>query len=443
MAQHICRTCGKELDNNIKFCPNCGAPQEKETPCICEDCGKEVPVGSEICPNCGRPVKSSKSETTKRMRVERQKAPSTGKVILTVLGLTFLTVLVVAAGLFGISKFHDIRQHKETLAQAEVLMNSGEYTQALQIYESLVDDPATEEHANQCRYRFGKSLMDSGNWDQAKVQLQSISVEDYEDSAALIEQCDSEIARIEEERRQAEEAERKRREDAERKANSADDAFLRDLQSIIIGRLSMGNQIPDKAAIELEYNTLQQYRTKKYYDNTIGTVAHKIITIFWYQKEAITENEILHYRQERFLEENIDLAVQLRKLYDDYGFMKGNDAFRKQYIVDTYAQNRFYSEVTLINDDINKSLDEAGSWTNADDYSAYMLIHNKRNSTISVQFYYEVYSSDESKFLYSDSFSVDNIPPHKDYYIYLKDAFLATYNGTGRVYTDWIVTNIQ
>lgn len=56
----ICLTCKAEIEENMKFCPNCGANVEElkkaekaQETNRCLKCGKEVPTGTKFCPSCG------------------------------------------------------------------------------------------------------------------------------------------------------------------------------------------------------------------------------------------------------------------------------------------------------------------------------------------------------------------------------------------------------
>lgn len=61
-----CNECGKEIDDNAAFCPECGAkvvnvPQisesEKKEERVCADCGAQIPDDALFCPECGRKIK--------------------------------------------------------------------------------------------------------------------------------------------------------------------------------------------------------------------------------------------------------------------------------------------------------------------------------------------------------------------------------------------------
>ncbi|MBR7181447.1 MAG: zinc-ribbon domain-containing protein, partial [Clostridia bacterium] len=46
-----CKSCGYELPDNVKFCPECGAPRPHQE--ICTACGYPLPDGVKFCPECG------------------------------------------------------------------------------------------------------------------------------------------------------------------------------------------------------------------------------------------------------------------------------------------------------------------------------------------------------------------------------------------------------
>lgn len=62
MALINCPSCGKEISDKAKECPQCGqilaqdSLLEDASPVLCEECGAEIPVESNVCPNCGYPV---------------------------------------------------------------------------------------------------------------------------------------------------------------------------------------------------------------------------------------------------------------------------------------------------------------------------------------------------------------------------------------------------
>ena len=60
-----CSKCGRELEDNAKFCVQCGAPvADSDTAVIvCQHCGGKTPAGSAFCQNCGAAL-SGESDLT-------------------------------------------------------------------------------------------------------------------------------------------------------------------------------------------------------------------------------------------------------------------------------------------------------------------------------------------------------------------------------------------
>ena len=50
----ICKYCGKENNDNNRFCVNCGKELDRDSLLTCDVCGKDNPVGSIYCIKCGR-----------------------------------------------------------------------------------------------------------------------------------------------------------------------------------------------------------------------------------------------------------------------------------------------------------------------------------------------------------------------------------------------------
>ena len=48
-----CRFCGKQIPDQAKFCPECGAP----TSIVCSKCGAKLNPNAKFCPECGEKVK--------------------------------------------------------------------------------------------------------------------------------------------------------------------------------------------------------------------------------------------------------------------------------------------------------------------------------------------------------------------------------------------------
>ena len=66
-----CQNCDTELDDGVKFCPNCGSKvvelledSNEDKVKTCPNCGKEVDDGVKFCANCGTKVDGSQDSST-------------------------------------------------------------------------------------------------------------------------------------------------------------------------------------------------------------------------------------------------------------------------------------------------------------------------------------------------------------------------------------------
>ncbi|MEM1995518.1 MAG: zinc-ribbon domain-containing protein, partial [Thermoplasmatales archaeon] len=51
-----CPKCQSDVDENAKFCPNCGYDLMSTETIKCPYCGKEIPKSSKFCPECGKAI---------------------------------------------------------------------------------------------------------------------------------------------------------------------------------------------------------------------------------------------------------------------------------------------------------------------------------------------------------------------------------------------------
>lgn len=53
----VCNNCHHTIPAGAKFCPECGAKQEKAKEGFCVECGAKVPAGAKFCPECGHKMR--------------------------------------------------------------------------------------------------------------------------------------------------------------------------------------------------------------------------------------------------------------------------------------------------------------------------------------------------------------------------------------------------
>ena len=75
-----CSHCGKQIDDGVSFCPECGAkvgapadqPKQDAPRVYCKNCGREVSPDVALCPNCG--AKGALPQLRRQDRTAEQKA---------------------------------------------------------------------------------------------------------------------------------------------------------------------------------------------------------------------------------------------------------------------------------------------------------------------------------------------------------------------------------
>lgn len=74
-----CTNCGIELNENMKFCPNCGSsiPVKK----VCTNCGTELIEGMKFCHNCGASVENTGNKVESANHLSGQQSPINNNIL--------------------------------------------------------------------------------------------------------------------------------------------------------------------------------------------------------------------------------------------------------------------------------------------------------------------------------------------------------------------------
>ncbi len=92
-----CKKCGAELDDNARFCPQCGALQ----PLICPECGAESRPGSRVCSSCGKKLPVAVHDEP-LVDYPKRKKYTTNKVAITAIAVG--AVLLLAGAVLFLTK---------------------------------------------------------------------------------------------------------------------------------------------------------------------------------------------------------------------------------------------------------------------------------------------------------------------------------------------------
>ncbi len=437
MSNNFCKHCGAKLDEDAKFCPSCGKPVETGTKNVikCEDCGREFPSSNDVCPYCGCPADTA---STPLQQIQNFKTPventRNGRNYIKSGLITALAIFVIIGGFFGFTYLKKQQHAKDQFASAVTLYNSGDYNNALQICETFDDNVEAEDLANKCRYQIGMAAYTAKSWSDAIEAFQTISVENYGNTKELITRCEEEITKEKEEK-----------EDAAKRERSADDKFLKDLESVVKSILQNNILIPDESLAINNLNILSNYRSAEFYDNKLKNIANNIITGLEIQLMNLqTQEKNMAYRNEKqriWYESYIEIAKELCKLYDSYGFMNDNAVFKDTFIKSRKSIQNISTKLGIIEELIYHSLNKNGSWQVDDNNNGCMLISNTINNTMSIKFYYTDYVQGTKQYLGEDTFVIYDIPRNTDFYIY-KYAKNYEYSFDTTVTIEWEVLSI-
>ena len=73
----ICKNCGAEVKDGVKFCPSCGykvVPPVQAAPeaGVCSDCGAKLKPGVKFCPSCGKLHQCPKPDKASRNHYDQR-----------------------------------------------------------------------------------------------------------------------------------------------------------------------------------------------------------------------------------------------------------------------------------------------------------------------------------------------------------------------------------
>lgn len=120
MALIECKSCGKQVSDKAKICPNCGEvliPENPVEPRKCNECGCEIPVDATSCPNCGCPVEQETGTSIpQKVEVTRVSVPVDKKKVIKIVTIVVTVIAAILAIAYGVSASQKKKAQEEAAA---------------------------------------------------------------------------------------------------------------------------------------------------------------------------------------------------------------------------------------------------------------------------------------------------------------------------------------
>lgn len=93
-----CKNCGSPVDNNMTFCPGCGAKVQTQNITYCQACGTKIMGNDSFCPGCGAPCRTEGSGREQYRPAHRQ---GSGNMLVAVI-IALISIIVIFVSVFFI-----------------------------------------------------------------------------------------------------------------------------------------------------------------------------------------------------------------------------------------------------------------------------------------------------------------------------------------------------
>jgi len=339
---------------------------------------------------------------------------------LRVIFLALLTVLILAilagAGLY--------LRDSMLMREGDINYNAGDYNSALARYKVLQDSYLFKQEAFQkadyCNYNLAREAMENEQWEEAKGYLNEVKSFELDSVGKLLKECDDGLEA---------EADRLR---------SYDKIFLEDLERAITLRLDPDD---DGDVVVREQMFLKDYDHRYFQDQKLRDYALRYLDALQRQYDARSEI----YKSERDLAINDARLLNyevLDGLYRDYQFMADNVQFVGEFIGELPRIREYNASLHEVYADMHRQIDRTATWPAETNY-AYRYTTDYRNNTqhtISLQFFYYIYTWNRQRYLEESGYAINDIPPQTNYKVVMTEPD----NQAGvNFLVDWVVTGID
>ena len=339
---------------------------------------------------------------------------------LRVILLALLTVLILAI-LAGAALY---LRDSMLMREGDINYNAGDYSSALARYKVLQDALLFKKEAFQkadyCNYNLAREAMENEQWEAAKGYLNEVKSFELDSVNKLIQECDDGLEA---------EADRLR---------SYDKIFLEDLERAITLRLDPDD---DGDVVVREQMFLKDYDHRYFQDEKLRDYALRYLDALQQQYDARSQI----YKSERDLALNDARLLNyevLDGLYKDYGFMADNVQFVGEFVGELPRMREYNASLHEVYADMHSQIDRTATWPEETYFPSFYTTdyHNSTGHTISLKFFYYIYTWNQQRYLEEQEFDIYDVPPHSNYKVRMHESD----NQAGVSFlVDWVVTGID
>ena len=339
---------------------------------------------------------------------------------LRVILLALLTVLILAI-LAGTALY---LRDSMLMREGDINYNAGDYSSALARYKVLQDNTLFQKEAFQkadyCNYNLAREAMENEQWEEAKGYLNEVKSFELDSVNKLIQECDDGLEA---------EADRLR---------SYDKIFLEDLERAITLRLDPDD---DGDVVVREQMFLKDYDHRYFQDEKLRDYALRYLDALQQQYDARSQI----YKSERDLALNDARLLNyevLDGLYKDYGFMADNVQFVGEFVGELPRMREYNASLHEVYADMHGQIDRTATWPEETYFPSFYTTdyHNNTGHTISLKFFYYIYTWNQQRYLEEQEFDIYDVPPHSNYKVRMHESD----NQAGVSFlVDWVVTGID
>ena len=132
----------------------------------------------------------------------------------------------------------------------------------------------------------------------------------------------------------------------------------------------------------------------------------------------------------------------LDELYRDYHFMADNVQFVGEFVGELPRMREYNASLHEVYADMHGQIDRTATWPEETYFPNFYTTdyHNNTGHTISLKFFYYIYTWNQQRYLEEQEFVINDIPPHTNYKVRMYESD----NLAGVSFlVDWVVTGID